>query len=82
MFDILHVESFLTRQSQDPARCANDDVRTIHFDDLLIFLDWHATEEYSNLHTVHVLAEALVFFADLKRQLPRVAEHNTLYLVI
>ena len=80
MLDVLHVQRLLTCQRKNAARRTDNDVRTVHFDDLLILLDGHATKKHCDLHVVHVLAEALVFLTDLKRQFACVAEDDALHL--
>ena len=76
MFDVLQIERLLSGECQDATGRANDDVRTVGLENLLVFLDGHAAEEDGDLDAVHIFAEAFVLLADLERQLARVAQHQ------
>lgn len=75
MLGVLEIQSLLSRQRQDPARCSHDDVGAVGLEDLLIFLDANSAEEHSNLDIIHVLTKPLVFFVYLESQLTCMA-HN------
>ena len=76
MLDMFHVEALVADQSQNSSRGSNYNVRAVCFQDLLVLLDGHATKENGNLHIVSVLAESLVFFADLESQFTSMAEDD------
>ena len=76
VFDVLEVEMPGADKGKDTSRRPDDDVRTVVAQRLLVLLHQHAAEEHGDLHTVHVLGEALVLLADLESQLTGVAHHQ------
>jgi len=80
VLDVLEVEVPGADERQDPAGRADDDVRAVVAQCLLVLLHQHAAEEHRDLHAVHVLGEALVLLADLECQLPCVAHHQHRHL--
>merc|ERR1719237_716083 len=80
VLEVLEVELLAPDQRQDPAGSADDDVRAVGLEHLLVLGDRQATEEHSGLDAGHVLGEPLVLFADLEGELPGVAhdEHGDL----
>lgn len=73
MLDVLQAEGLVPGESEDAARCSNNDVRAVLLQHLLILLDGQATKEYCCLYRGHVLRESLVLFTDLEGQLSCVA---------
>ena len=80
VFDVLEVEVLGADERQYAAGRADDDVRAVGAQRLLVLLHVHAAEEHRDLDAVHVLGEALVLLADLERQLACVAHHEHRHL--
>ena len=68
-------ELFLSDQRVETARCSDDNmwVSLLILQHLLVLLDIGTAVEHSRLDLWHVLAEALIFVADLECELTRVA---------
>ena len=73
VLDALEVERLGADEAEDAARGADDDVRAVLLQGLLVLVDGHAAEEDGDLEVLHVLGEALVLLGDLEGQLARVA---------
>jgi hypothetical protein len=82
MFQVLQVELLVANEGEDSAGCANDNVRCHGLESFLVLLDWHSSEEDANLDSRHVLAETLVFLADLEGQLTSVTHDEDENVVI
>lgn len=82
MLQVLQVELLVANESENAARCSDDDVRDGGLESLLVFLDWHTAEEDGHLDARHVLAEALVLLADLECQFAGVAHDQHVDLVV
>ena len=74
MFHVLQTKRLGLDQSQNTTWGTNNNVGTVLLQHLLIFLDWHATKENSNLDIVHVLAESFIVLTDLESQLSGVCK--------
>ena len=70
MLYMLGVERLVLDKSQDATRSADDNVRAVVFEYLLVLLYADTTKEDGHLDVVKVLAEPLVLFVDLESQLP------------
>ena len=80
MLDVLEGECLSLGQSKQAAWSADNNVGAVLLQNLLVLLDWHASKEDGNLHTVGILAEPLVLLADLEGQLTSVGHHEHGYL--
>ena len=76
MFDVLELERLLSRQRQDATRGADDDVRAILFQRVLVLFDVNPAEEDGCLDVGHVLGESVVFFGDLEGQFASMAQDD------
>ena len=81
VLDVLNVQGLLPHQSQDTTGAADNNVRTVVPQLILILLDAHATEEDSCSYCWHVLLEPIVLFADLEGQLTSVAQGENADLI-
>lgn len=80
VFDVLQAEVLLEDECADTPGGSHNNMRAVLFQDLLILLDGHATEEHRYLDGGHVLGETLILFADLEGQLSSVAHDKDRHL--
>lgn len=82
MFQVLQVKLLAANESEDATRCADDDMRCRRLQRFFVLLDRHAAEEHGDLDAGHVLAEALVFLADLESELASVAHDQYVDVIV
>lgn len=69
VLDVLQAEGLVPGERENTARRANDNVRAVLLQHLLILLDGQTAKKHRCLDGGHVLGEALVLFTDLESQL-------------
>lgn len=82
MFEIFQVKLLVANERENSARCADHNMWRHCLQSLFVLLHWHATEEHPNFNAGHVLAETLVFLADLEGQLTSVAHNQNVDIVV
>lgn len=78
---MLEVELLAAHKRKNASRRANDNVRTVVLQHLLVLLDGQAAEKHTDLDALHVAAEPLILLADLEGELPGMTHHQHVHLV-
>mmetsp|Transcript_23195 Transcript_23195/g.59615 ORF Transcript_23195/g.59615 Transcript_23195/m.59615 type:complete len:401 (+) Transcript_23195:292-1494(+) len=76
VLDLAEVEVLVARKRQHAPRRADEDVRRVRLEDLLVLGDGHATVEDARLDVGQVPGEPHKLVVDLEGQLARVAHHD------
>jgi hypothetical protein len=82
MLEMLQVELLVADEGENAAGCADNDMRCHRLQRLLVLLNRHAAEEHSDLNARHVLAEALIFLADLESELASMTHDEDVGLIV
>lgn len=82
MFQVLQVQLLIANESENASRCPDDNMWSHCLECLFVLLNRHSAEEHRDLHARHVLAETLVFLADLEGELASVTHDKNIDVVV
>lgn len=82
VLEVFQLKLLVSNQRHYSARSSHHNVRIDGLESFLVLLDGQSAEKDGHLHLGHVLAKALVLFADLEGQLPSVAHDQNVYVVL
>mmetsp|Transcript_9687 Transcript_9687/g.26196 ORF Transcript_9687/g.26196 Transcript_9687/m.26196 type:complete len:227 (-) Transcript_9687:109-789(-) len=80
--ELVELQVLLARQAEHAARGANEDMRAIVLQHLLILGYRHTAVHHACLHVLEVLGEPVELMLDLIGQLTRVAHHQDLHALL